>query len=221
MRRTGEASDCAYIILSQHLLHRSEPRLLGAGQRGLLKQARPFRGGSLTDGRRWILLVHKTIQFQISSENGNFIALYTEPNPDKIRARTSNPFSSLNLFSTNLFTSSPTRYYHGSSEYGEAILFEDHEAAETKGILLEQPKSSALNDPAQLRLLPLADGTYRIETKVGSTSYFGIRSGNDFEVMETFLCQNLLMTKKWPCEPCQSNSDCPLGQFCQTDQRCQ
>ncbi len=48
MRRTGEASDCAYIILSQHLLHRSQPRLLGAGPRGLPKQARPFRGGSLT-----------------------------------------------------------------------------------------------------------------------------------------------------------------------------
>ena len=51
MRRTGEASDCAYLF-SPNV---SFPYEKGAGQRGLPKQARPFKGGSLTSRVFWAI----------------------------------------------------------------------------------------------------------------------------------------------------------------------
>jgi hypothetical protein len=120
-----------------------------------------------------------------------------------------------------LFSKHSIRYYYGSQTYRESVLFEDHETAAAKGLIMEQGSGANLADTTKIRFLPFADGTYRAETKVGSTSYFGFRNGNDFQVMEKFLCRSLLWTEKWPCEACQSHSDCPAGQFCQADQRCQ
>ena len=186
---------------------------------------------SVADSFRKPSLIFHTPRYtngqEINSQQGYFVATFTNKSlaseNERTFVRSSKSFTSGNLPTTsNLFHQYPIRYFYSEGKtYREAILYEDKELAATKGIVTEQASEAGIEATTQIRFLPFADGTYRAESENGATPIFGLRGGNDFEVMELWSCRHLHRTGKWPCSPCQTNNDCPTGQLCLADSRCQ
>lgn len=152
---------------------------------------------------------------EISPNTGHLIATVTKRNGDTQR---SIAFLSKSALTTaDLHPSSPPnappaifqrwsiRYNWPSDHVVSNAFFEDPETAATKGLAVLTPPSTTLQIPAvgdfssSIQFLPFADGTYSVSTPTPSGTVYGLRGGNDFEVMEKHLCRKLLNTEQWPC----------------------